>query len=991
MKIKLTFLFLFMSSLMALAQPRVISGTVIGTDGEPVAGLMVLERGTTNGSYTDAEGHYSISVASDAVLEFCGLGYKTLVAQPGAQTTLNVTVEIDALMLDAVVAIGYGTALKKDITTAISTVGTEDVKLRPITDPSGFIQGKVAGVTVQQTSGQPGQGMTIRIRGLSSIASSNDPLYVVDGVPVGTGYTAIAFLSPNDIETMQILKDASSAAIYGSRAANGVVLITTKQGKVSMGPQVSFSSYASLSRIVKKFDVLNVEQYRELLQEVDPAFTLPDGLKDQTNWYDATLRNALSRNYQLSVSNATDNLRYYLALGYSNEEGIFKSAYNTRYNAKVNVESDLYDWLTVGTNMAYSSYRNNGIITGQGSYRAGVLPSIINCPTYAKVWDETHPDQYWTTFYGANVGTPTECVARSMNNYNQTDRLLLTGFAVINFNRNLRFKSSVSMDRSWKHNYYYLDPIHTTYGRTQHGLAEDSRSDDRRMVYDNILTYNNSLSGKHNIELMGGSSITTSDYQSLWGSRYYFSTEYADAIKGLNGGNYGGLRGQSQSWSQWAIISYLARASYNYDSRYYLTLNFRADGSSKLAPHHKWGVFPSASAAWRLTEEEWMKDIKWIDEFKLRLGWGQQGNQSGLSDYAWVQYYDINYYDWTTPANADAVPTLGAKTNIGNKELTWETTTQTNIGADLAILDGKVEITADAFYKYTKNLLMSVPMPAPNPAITRNEGEMSNYGFEFAVSSTPVRTKDFSWQTDFNISSYRNKLEKLSLRKIYYMTSIETVGDYVIRMEEGHPLSSFWGYVSEGVDPETGMLLYKDVNEDGKVNSSDKTFIGCANPDFTFGWNNTLSYKGFNLNFLITGSVGNEIFNASRLEMIGMYNAQNQITDVLRRWRTPGQVTDIPRAGSLDNLKASTYWVEDGSYLKVKNITLSYNFSGEKLRKYRITTLQPYLTFDNYITLTKFKGYDPEMSEYTDATSMGVDWGTYPCVKSIVLGINVVF
>jgi len=217
------------------------------------------------------------------------------------------------------------------------------------------------------------------------------------------------------------------------------------------------------------------------------------------------------------------------------------------------------------------------------------------------------------------------------------------------------------------------------------------------------------------------------------------------------------------------------------------------------------------------------------------------------------------------------------------------------------------------------------------------------------------------------------------------------VGDNVIRMEEGHPLSSFWGYVSEGVDPETGMLVYKDVNKDGKVNSSDKTFIGCANPDFTFGWNNTLSYKGFNLNFLITGSVGNEIFNASRLEMIGMYNAQNQITDVLRRWRTPGQVTDIPRAGSLDNLKASTYWVEDGSYLKVKNITLSYNFSGEKLRKYRITTLQPYLTFDNYITLTKFKGYDPEMSEYTDATSMGVDWGTYPCVKSIVLGINVVF
>ena len=988
----LTLALLFLS-VSVFAQQHSVKGTVTDQNGLPVIGMAVMEQGTTNGVVTDENGEYSITVSGpDVTLEFYSLGYETVTEAVRGRAVIDVVSGEEATALEGAVAIGYGTVKKQDLTTAVSVVSNEDMKLRPVSEASGFIQGKVAGVQVQQTSGLPGGGMTVRIRGASSIASSNDPLYVVDGVPVGEGNYAIAYLSPNDIESMSILKDASSAAIYGSRAANGVVLITTKQGKVSRGPQINFSGYVGLSNVAKTYDVLNVEQYKDLMDEIG-AVTLPDGLKDETDWFKETYQTGVSQNYQISVSNGNDKLRYYLGGGYTDEQGIIDVAYNRRYNFKASVDSDLFDWISVGTNMAYSSYKSNGIISGTGSNRAGVVLSVINTPTYAKVWDEENPDWYWTNFYGANLTTPAENMARTENNYNQTDRLLLTGYATIKFTKNLNFKSTVTMDRRWTHDYSFLDPIHTSYGRTQHGTASSTRADDMRMVYDNILTYNNTWNGTHNFEAMGGTSATTSRWENLSGSRSYFSTEYNNVIWGLNGGNKGGLRGQSQGYAEWAIMSYLARVSYNYDSKYYITANIRADGSSKLAPGNKWGYFPSVSAAWRISAEPWMEDISWISDLKLRAGWGQSGNQSGLADYAWVQEYSTNYYDWTDEEYAEAAPTLGGKSNIGNKDLTWETTTQTNVGVDFAILDNRVTFTLDGYYKYTKDMLMNVPLPSPNPSIYRNEGEMSNWGIEFAVSSVNIDRPDFTWNTDFNISMNRNRLEKLQLQQVYYYTKTsEALSEYVVRMTPGQPLSMFWGYNALGVDPETGMVIYEDINGDGKINSSDKQYIGNANPLFTFGMTNTLSWKGFNLSFLITGSVGNDIYNASRIEMIGMYNGSNQITDVLRRWRVPGQVTDIPKAGELDNLRASTRWVEDGSYLKIKNITLSYDFSGPWLReKLNISRIQPYITLDNMITFTNYSGYDPEMSQYTSATSMGIDWGTYPNVKTVTFGVNVDF
>ncbi len=986
-------LLLMFAGITAFAQQHSVNGTVVDQNGQPVIGLTVLEKGTTNGVTTDASGHYSINLSSpDAVLEFSALGYSTVSEAAKGRQIVNVTVDEEAIALDAVVAIGYGSVKKKDLTTAVSTVSTKDIDTRPVPSVSGIIQGKVAGVTVQQTSGTPGGGMTVRVRGNSSITSGNDPLYVVDGVPVGAGNGSITYLSPQEIETMQILKDASSAAIYGSRAANGVVLITTKKGSAQKGPKINFNSYVGLGRVAKTYDVLNVAQYKELMDEFNSGVTLPEGLKDETNWFDETYRTAVSQNYRVSVSNSTDKMNYYLSAGYVDQEGIIRTSYYKRYNIRGSVNSQLFKWISVGADVTFSHWTQNGIISGEGANRAGVVMSVINTPTYAKVWDEDNPDWYWTRFYGANITTPAENIARQENFYDQNDRLILTGNAEITFTPKLKFKSTATMDRTWTFNYKFLDPIKTSYGRSQKGVAEATRADNRVMFYDNILTYTNTWNGRHNFEAMGGTSATVSHWENLYGKRQYFSADYDNLIYGLNGGNSSLKRGNSQGLSNWSIMSYLGRISYNFDSKYYVTVNMRADGSSKLAPGHRWGYFPSTSVAWRISGEEFMKNVRWINDLKLRAGWGQQGNQGGLSDYAWVQKYKTIYYDWTKSEDAQATPSLGGNSNIGNRGLTWETTTQTNVGIDLSTLNSRLNFTIDGYYKYTTNLILNVPLPSPYSSITRNDGEMSNWGLEFAVSSTNIDKNGFRWNTDFNISMNRNKLEKLGLQQVYmYVKPSDIQNENIVRMTPGKPLSQFWGLKAEGVDPETGLMKYEDKDGNGRINDADKGYIGDPNPDFTFGMTNNLSWKGLNLSVLLTGSVGNDIYNASKVDMEGMITGYNQTTSVLRRWKIPGQITDIPKSGEMWNVKASSRWVEDGSYLKIKNITLSYDIKGPRLKKINISRIQPYLTLDNMVTFTNYSGYDPEMSQYAAATNFGIDWGTYPCVRTVTFGVNVDF
>lgn len=964
-----------------------LSGTVTDESGMPLVGVSVVIKGTNKGVATDFDGKYSLTdVPKGAVLQFSSVGYQTTDVKAN-NSQLNIKLAEATQNLDEVVVVGYGTQKKGDVTTAITSVKTKDLEQRPVISAAQAIQGRAAGIQVVQPNGAPGAGLAVRIRGNTSISASNDPLYVVDGIPVQD----ISSIAPNDIESMQVLKDASSAAIYGSRAANGVVLITTKQGKRNE-PKVSVNTYIGVSEIAKKIPSLNTQQYYELMNETKAVATATlAGLTDKTDWYKETFRAGFTQNTQLSVSNASDNTKYYLSAGHTKEDGIIRSSFFERYNVRLNLEAKMRQWLTFETNLSYADYESNGIISGLGANRAGVVLSVINTPHYAPIWSEKTGEEgwYYYDFKGANLSHPVENISRRADNLLKNNRFVGSGSAIVQLMKGLRYKSTLAIDRLSSKENRFTDPKLTSYGRKNYGEAADIRKNNTLLTFDNILTFDKTFS-KHNLSLLGGTSFTNAKMDA---SEMYATHFLTSDIKTLNAANKIG-QGSITNAEEWSMMSYLGRLSYNYDSKYLLTANFRADGSSKLAPGKRWGYFPSVSVGWRLSRESFLSNIEWLSELKLRGGWGQTGNQAGISSYAYLQRYKIARQNWWgNGANANAMITL-TPNSFSNPNLTWETTTQSNIGLDVALFKNRLAFAIDAYIKNTTNLLMEVPLPAtsPVPSIYRNEGEMTNKGIEFSVDSRNL-TGELEWNTNFNISLNRNKLNKLSLQKVYYYASTsEATSEQVVRITEGQPLGKFWGLISEGVDPQTGDIKYKDLNGDGRITVSDKTYIGDPNPDFTFGFTNDFSYKNFTLSVFFQGSYGNDIYNASRIETEGMYDGKNQSTAVLNRWKKRGDITDIPRAvKGTDNIKASSRWVEDGSYLRLKTLTLAYNLPTQALQQYGIRKVQPYLTAQNLWTLTNYKGFDPEVNEGLSGPTMGIDWGTYPQTKSFIFGLNIEF
>ena len=978
----LPILFCMVVPLNLMAQKTTITGLVVDSKNEGIIGANVIVKGSKLGTITDFNGNFALLADSKDVIVISYLGMNTLEVAVGSSKNLRIVMTDDTKALEEVVVIGYGSVKKKDVTTAISTISTKDLDQRPIITADQALQGKAAGVSVIKPNGAPGQAMVIRVRGTTSMNSSNDPLYVVDGVAMDN----IAFLSANDIESIQVLKDASSAAIYGSRAANGVILISTKSG-VAGKSKITLNAYSGFTNLSKEIPSLNVAQYRELLDDLGSTVNIPVTVTDKTDWYKETFQTAVAQNYQLSISNATDKLKYYLSAGYTGENGILKSAFFQRFNVHSNIENQIRPWLKVGANITYSDYTNNGVITGQGSNRGGVVLAVINTPTYAPVWDATNPTQYNTNFYGVNITSPVENMARSENNAAKNNRLISTGSTEISFTPHLKLRSTVTMDRTYYNYTSFLDPLKTTDGRNNYGNASDNRSLTTVMIYDNILSYNQSF-GKHNIDFMGGTSGTTSDYT----TSYQTVSNFIDGtIQTLNAGNKLS-QGNGSFAAKSAMMSYVSRLAYNYDSKYLATINFRADGSSKLAPNHKWGYFPSASAAWRVSSEDFMKDLSWVDDMKIRVGWGQTGNIFGLGDFDYLARSRYIRVNWWEAGNTNAVP-LYTQNSLSNNGLTWETTTQSNIGIDLTILKNRLTFAIDYYYKLTTNMLMNVTLPAgsaPTNSITRNEGEMTNKGFEFALNSVNLDGK-FKWSTDFNISFNRNMLTKLTLSQVYNTAKTSNnIDEFIVRNAPGHSLGGFYGYISDGVDPETGELIYRDIDGNGSITTSDRTYIGDPNPNFMYGMTNVFAYRNLNLSILLQGSQGNSIFNASRIETEGMYNAINQSTRVLSRWRRPGMETKIPKAGY--DMKISSYFVEDGSFLRVKDISLSYNVPTKILKKLGISKLQPYMSCTNILTITKYLGFDPEVNQWGNSGAVqGIDWGTYPQTKSIIIGLNLEF
>ncbi|MFD1166140.1 SusC/RagA family TonB-linked outer membrane protein [Sphingobacterium daejeonense] len=972
---------IFYSLAFAQGGIRVTGKVMDEASNEPIIGATITVIGGTLSTSTDNNGAFVLdNVPENSKLRVSYLGYNSqeVIAQP---TEMTISLITSTNTLEDVVVIGYGSVKRKDVTTAISSVSLDDINERPIVNANQAIQGKAAGVTVSQPSGAPGGGTSIRIRGTTSFNGSNNPLYVVDGVTVDN----INFLSPGDIADMQVLKDASSAAIYGSRAANGVILITTKQGRVG-NPKITLNVLATQNRVTNSIEPLNTAQYKELMDEIG-SVNLPGNLTDQTNWFDETFATGNTQDYQFSVSDGSERIKYFLSGGYINDKGIIKSTFYKRYNFRGNIENKVRDWLTINANFSYADYNGNGMVEGLGSNRGGVVLSAINTPTYAPIWDPFNPKQYYNNFYGLNINSPLENLATTGNNRNRENRLIGSGSATIHILPELNFKTLLAIDRRNAFSSTFLDPLSTSWGRNQYGEATDNRNMNTVLTFDNVLNYNKSFD-KHSFEVMAGSSWLSSNYTNSYIMGSHFRN---DLIETLNVANQISWTGTGSAASNWAMMSYFGRLSYNYDGKYLITANLRTDGSSKLHPDHRWSVFPSVSAAWRISSEEFMKDATWINDLKIRGGWGQTGNQDGIGDYAYLQRYNVIRSPWFEEGKEHDFVSISPQ-NLRTPDLRWEKTTQTGVGLDFTGINNRLTVNLDYYFKKTSDMLMWVDLPGSGniSQIQRNEGEMTNRGFETNINAD-IFQGEFEWTSGFNISFNRNKLTKLELKPVYYdARTSDFVNDDVVKNEVGRPVGGFYGYVSQGVDPETGNMIYADLNNDGKTSVSDKTYIGDPNPNFTFGFTNNLYYKGFNLNVFIQGTQGNDIYNVSRMEMEGMYDGKNQSTRVLQRWRVPGQVTEVPRAGY--DMKNSSYFIEDGSYIRLKNVSLSYNIKAPALSRIGINKLAPFISASNLITLTKYTGMDPEVNQWGNSGRVqGLDWGTYPQTRAFVVGLNMEF
>ncbi len=947
-----------------------ITGKVTGTGNEPLAGVSVQVKGTATGTTTNNAGEYALTVNEKATLRFSFIGYTEKEVPVNGQNLINVQLTASDRQLDQIVVVGYGTQRKGDITGAVATVKASDFNDRPIVNAAQALQGQAAGVSVSSPSGKPGWTLAVSIRGNTSLNAVNDPLYVVDGVILRN----IDFLNPQDIESFSILKDASSAAIYGASGANGVVLITTKKGSTGKG-RISVSAYTGFSRLPKKIGVLNRDQYLDLMKEL--GYT--DNNPGNTDWQKETFGTGREHSLQMAISGGNAGNRYYVSLGYQKQKGIVAPADYGRYSARVNLDNKVKDWLTLATNLTYSRSEFVDVLDNAGVAKGGAILSALTSPPTIGIFN---PDGTYTS--NPNKGGWENPIANAFGPQQKSRENRVVG----NFTADLRLIPGLTLRSNFGAEYqgnrwdYFLDPYLTDYGRSQKGFGKSSSSQRFVWLWENTLNYTKHF-GDHSLTALAGTTVQESSWQETYGEGRDFPnasvrTLNAAAIKLINRTNQ----------SEWSKRSYLGRINYSYDDRYLLTANLRYDGSSRFPKDSRYGWFPSVAAAWRISNEAFMAGQKLFSDLKLRAGWGKTGNDETSTENAG----DYNYYPLFKPDGLGGV----SFTNLPKPGLTWEKTMQTNLGIDAAFLKNRITVTLDVYYKKTTDLLVSVQPPPSSGFETQlyNIGAIENKGFEASVNALAVDGA-LKWNINANFSTNRNKVTDLGeFTKTLSYAGVYERGD-AIRVEKGRSLGAMYGYISDGVDPQTGMIRYRDLNKDGSITAdNDRTYIGNAQPDFIYGLTNTLRYKSFELNVFIQGVQGNDLFNASRIELESMNDSKNQSSAVLRRWKSAGQVTDMPKAiqGSTENTQISSRFVENGSYMRLKALTLSYSLKPALLERVGISRCNLYVTAQNLFTITKYSGFDPEVSQYNgDRRQMGIDYGTYPQSRSFIFGINVDF
>ncbi len=976
----LPFILIFCLSLASYAQnnSRTLSGIITDNNGLPVPGVEVVHEQTGNGVTSNFEGRYEISdnFTENSILVFSYFGLKTKKITVGSNNEIDVVLEPSEEQLGEVVVLGYGSQLRKNITGSVSTIEGEAFESRPNNQVGSLLQGQSAGVQVVSGSGKPSAGFSVRIRGTNSINAGSEPLYVVDGVPT----TDTRSINPADIESITALKDASSAAIYGAQGANGVVLITTKQG-TSEKPTVTFDSYVGVSQVWRTLPVLNGEQYRDLMTEIG-LNTDWDSFNNQTDWQNKIFQNGLSENYQASVSGKTGSTNYYVSAGYTAQEGAVRSSSLERSNFKINFDQQINDNIKIGTRIAYTQYSDVDVNDNNNVNAGGVLLGALTTPSIIGVFNPngsftSNPFQNWENPLASTDGLEREFTS---------NRFLGNIFLEAKFLKHFKYRINYGIDENAGIFDSFLDPFRTGFGSAIGGQSINNTNKTSYYIFENTLTYNKTVQ-KHLIEALVGTVGQKFRFENSSIETRNFS---GGSVSTPNGGAI--LFNATADKSERSNASFISRLNYSFDDTYLLTANFRADGSSAFGPDNRWGYFPSFSLGWRVSNESFLENVDVINDFKLRAGWGIVGNDQ-IDNFAYLGRVGSGAnYPFAGVAQPGTFPA-----SIENLTLRWEESQQTNFGLDIELFQSRLAFTFDAYVKNTNQLLLNAPLPTSTgfDSAIQNIGSLENRGIEFSLNSVNFSNNTFSWNSGFNVSFNRNEVVDILGQELLQAPIAGGRGEASIA-REGEPLGSLYGYIFGGVDPATGNSFYINRNGESTFNPTpdDRTIIGDPNPDFFFGFTNTFTYKNFDLFVFIQGSYGNDLLNATRIETEGMIGPKNQSLSVINRWRNPGDVTNIPRAsfGNIENSRVSTRFIEDGSYVRFKTITLSYNLPTKWLDFLKISALKFYATGENIFTITDYSGFDPEVNAFGGSnTVQGIDFGTYPQTRNLIMGVSATF
>ncbi|MDP1763954.1 MAG: TonB-dependent receptor [Sediminibacterium sp.] len=998
LKKEITSIFIFLLfPFISFCQTNAVSGKVLNKEkDEPLAGVSVQVKNKPGGTITNSTGEFSFNTLRGDTLVFSFSGFETVEYRVRNQNNIQISMATLVSILQEVVVIGYGTQKRSDLTGSVSSVNSKDIKSLPVSNVGEALQGRASGVQVL-SSGSPGSNVTIRIRGVGTINNS-DPLLVIDGVPTDIPLNTF---NPDDIASLEILKDASASAIYGSRGANGVVLITTKKGTNGQN-RLEFKTFAGQQKATSMVQLLDAAQFAGLHNEMmanngqtqNPAYANPVNLGKGTDWLDALFNPATIQNYSLAYSGGTAKSNYYISGTMLDQKGIVLNTGYRRYTVQFNSESKLFDWLKFGNNLSLNhDVKKSGAYNIQNTMAALPTQSIYNSdgsysgPTGQSSWygDIINP-----------IGKAT-LVENSIKGYNIVGNM----YAELTLLKNLKFKSTGGVqasfweNRTWSPKYNWQpipQPYSYLYQQSNNSLT---------WLWDNILTYDAYINPRHRITVLAGSSAQNNRYEYLNASIQNFASNNTQQIN--NGTILPTIGGSA---SEWALLSFFGRVNYAYNTKFLATATVRRDGSSRFGENHRWGWFPSGSVAWRVSQEDFMKNIEWLSDLKIRAGYGITGNQN-IGNYSFASVLQTVQYNFNGQTVNAVVPLA-----IPNPGVRWEEVAQTNLGVDASLINGKINVTLDGYIKNTNNMLvpMSVPISTGYSDIyvpSINAGKVQNKGFELTISTQNMKGS-FEWNTNFNISYNQNKVISLNDSVPLHTGSIGLNQNLSVQ-KSGFPVNSFYGFLTNGIfqsqsevdkyavqvpgsDPynrtSAGDIRFRDINNDGKIDDADRTFIGNPNPRYIFAMNNTFAYKGIDLSIFLQGVQGNDIFNANRIFQEGMSVAQNQVTSVLDRWSPTFTTGKLPRAIFNDpnkNTRVSNRFIEDGSYFRIKNVTLGYNLPKGLIQRAKIQTARVHVSAQNLFTFTKYTGFDPEVS------ANGIDLNVYPVTRTFSAGINLIF